>query len=238
MWSSAEYGDDVPSARPPFGADGQLWFREWCENRIGVVRLSDTLRDLVLDLLCARACVLVHWVAEDHYQGPDRYNGAWKVKADAWSAAFDACVAEATRAVEAARDAKHCTSLDAWLAAEATGALSSCGAIGGSKDLPVELQNRLFDAACKRRKRWPKRCRGCGDSFTPCRRQAVHCPNCRAAKASTRCDGGAARRAAGQDGKPSQLPTVPHREQIADIAARVQGQLDEIRGMIGRAREE
>jgi hypothetical protein len=179
MWLDS--ADDRPGSAAHFGHGGRTWFRAWCENRKGMTELAPGVRGRVVDLLCEHAAELVYWVPANEYRGDDFSNGEWRVNADAWLAAFNAYVATAQSEADAALDAEHCTSLDSWLTAAASGTLRSRAATGGSARLPAAQRNRLFTAAWIRQKTWPRRCRGCGESFTPDRRQAVNCPVCRSA---------------------------------------------------------
>ena len=168
MWTD----DDAPAAGPQFGAGGRAWFRAWSLSRKGVTALPPDLRGRVVDLLTARAESLVSWIPADVYRGPGFSNGEWQVNAIAWTAALNDCQKIATT--------ERFPTLDAWLQADAAGTLAHKGATGGQAQLPRALRDTLIVAAWGRRKAWPKRCRSCGESFSPDRRNAKNCPTCRA----------------------------------------------------------
>lgn len=211
MWTDAD--DDAPDPAPQFGRAGVAWFRAWSSNRQGVTALLPEIRARVLDLLCDQVGELVQWAPADDYRGPDFSNGRWTVKTEAWLAAFNASVATAQREATAALDAAHCTSLEAWLAAHAAGTLWSRGPTGGSARLPDPQRRSLSAAARRRGQRWPVRCRGCGESFTPTRGGLVNCPACRAAAKGAK---GAKRPV--QRAQPIATPTPPHEAKGANPA--------------------
>ena len=93
---------------------------------------------------------------------------------------IDAVVKLAEKAIEPAREATAYDNLDAWLEALHAGLLEWNGpAEVGGADLVTDRQTFRF-VARKRRVRWPRVCRTCGDEFRVEKGNAKNCESCRA----------------------------------------------------------
>lgn len=174
--------------RTRFGRKARLWFAH--ALRASFTEETDdhkrVIQDDDLDEFVAWYCEdperYVEWQPEDTYRGRRFAAGGWAINNGIVNADYDQAREEIERARLRAIDAAHISSLDDWLRADIAGTLQFPGCRGGTWgwDQSPEVQSSLAAAARLRRRNWPRRCRGCGESFKADHHKARRCPTCRA----------------------------------------------------------
>ena len=177
------------------------WFERRLHRWLGDCRESDTNAQWFREALADQEIFewTVQWFCSymDDYIKPADPDEVWvtDVKGDGRRIRYDGkavsnrCYAVVRRALqEAARgeEARKYPDLDTWLEALHAGQLEWSGPTEKDGEDFVEDDQAFGRAARKRRVRWPRVCRTCGEDFRIEKGTAKNCPDCRAKRQAKR----------------------------------------------------
>lgn len=161
---------------------GEEWMESKIRRRVGDQQLRPELVPYAVAWYLEKPTRVIYWAPSDMWKEGEG-SGYWCFHEPWFVSSWPRCLQAARAALDAElalRDAERFTTLDEWLHADMTGALESAGARGGRTKLPEPLRDRMSEAACTRRRHWPRRCTKCDTEFRPEKRNVKRCHDCRA----------------------------------------------------------
>lgn len=179
-------GEDNPG-QPRIGNKVRKWYalalRESFELNRADKKNADTWQDVSVDELMARfddedIALYIQYKPHSSFQGPGFAIGAWVLNRAAINERGLQLLEQIRDSKNDEHDAALCSTLDGWLRADIDNAFRMLQFAGGSARLPKATRELLAAKKQCREARRPRKCRGCGDTFTnesPKRKRCVRC---------------------------------------------------------------